>query len=237
MRLIVSTPAMALAARGALQQLVDHVEHGGDPEYINNFVTAMLISMSSDDDGDDGDTRPYDENDLARDEDRLKNPSTVLNPGGSFCCPFCPEPEYQRCSLDEIKAHAEEHTKAGCSSVDPEERVSDGMREGAKESRQHKLLLDRLMQPDLQPGEPVRTVTISTARPLLSPAVVEVLDEQKAIKVMLAGGNKRVKAGGNKQEQERGGKQEQKQGVKRVKAGGDKQELERGVKRVNSGGG
>ncbi|CAI5501951.1 unnamed protein product [Closterium sp. Naga37s-1] len=125
-----------------------------------------------------GPARPYDENDLARDENRRKNPSTVLNRGGSFCCPFYP----------------------------------NGTREGAKESHQHKLLLDRLSQPDLEPGEGEPVGTISAARPLLSPAVVEVPEatKQEAMKLVPAGGKKRVKAGEKaafppqEQKQERG---------------------------------
>ncbi|CAI7932545.1 unnamed protein product [Closterium sp. NIES-54] len=117
---------------------------------------------------DDGYASPIDDNEddalsdkgeeeLDRDEERIQNPATILNPDGTYRCPFCPGQMKQDYLFNEVLTHAQAQSQ----------KTS---RKGAKESRRHKMLVERLMRPDMKPEKPVRAVN---AAPLQTPAVVE----------------------------------------------------------------
>ncbi|CAI5475621.1 unnamed protein product, partial [Closterium sp. Yama58-4] len=117
---------------------------------------------------DDGYASPIDDNEddalsdkgeeeLDRDEERIQNPATILNPDGTYRCPFCPGQMKQDYLFNEVLTHAQAQSQ----------KTS---RKGAKESRRHKMLVERLMRPDMKPAKPARAVN---AAPLQAPAVVE----------------------------------------------------------------
>ncbi|CAI5475118.1 unnamed protein product [Closterium sp. Yama58-4] len=97
------------------------------------------------------------EAELEADEVLIQDPATILNPDGTYRCPFCLGQMKQDYLFNEVKTHAEAQSK-GTS------------KKGAKERRRHKMLVERLMRADMQPEKPVRAVN---AAPLQTPAVVE----------------------------------------------------------------